>query len=403
MRTERIDFLDLLRGVALLGILPMNVLSFGGVAAAYLNPTATGPLAGPDLVVWAVVRLLADQKFLGLFAMLFGGGVLLYTDGVEARGEDARRFHRRRMGWLVLFGALHAALIWHGDVLFCYGVCGLLVVRACRATPRALLLYAAAVAAFGSALWIAGGLTFPLWPPEWRAHLDASAWRPTEAARAAEIAAYRGGWLDQMAARLPQALENEVGGLLFGMGWKAASLMLLGMALYRLDVLTGRAPSRVYVRLAAVGFGVGLPITAAGMAADLHAGFDVGFSFFYGAQVNYWASYAVALGWLGAVALLRGRLGGLEARLRAVGRMAFTNYLLHSILGTWVFYGHGLGLFAGPGRLGQLGVVAGLWAVNLVVSPWWLARFRQGPVEWLWRSLVRGAAEPLAGRNVRGV
>lgn len=389
MASERIQFLDLLRGVALCGILLMNVQSFGGVAALYLNPAARGPVEGADLVVWAIVRLIADQKFLGLFAMLFGGGVLLYTDP----GEHTLRLHRRRMAWLAVFGLLHATLIWHGDVLFCYGVCGLIVVGARRWTPRRLFTTAALVAAGGSALWVAGGVSLPWWPAEMVDKLNSAAWMPPEAEQAAEIAAYRGGWLAQMEFRLPQALDNELGGLFFMMGWKAASLMLLGMGLYRLEILTGRASRAVYRRLAAWGLGVGLTLNLIGVVADWKAGWSVGFSFFFGGQINYWASYGVALGWLALVALAQGRWPAMEARLAAVGRMAFSNYILHSVLGTSVFYG--LGLFGRLDRLGQLGVVAIFWAISLTLSPWWLHRFRQGPLEWAWRGLVRGGFERL--------
>ncbi|MEQ1565463.1 MAG: DUF418 domain-containing protein [Myxococcota bacterium] len=393
MRPDRITFLDTVRGVALLGILLMNVQSFADVSAAYLNPTATGPLSGANLAVWAIVRLLADQKFLGLFAMLFGAGLVLYTDGAAARGDDVLRLHRRRMGWLVAFGLLHATLIWHGDVLFCYGVCGLVVVGAREWAPNRLILTSILVSGVGSSVWLAGGLTYRWWPPELAAQMLA-AWAPDAAAQAAEVAAYRSGWLGQMVVRLPQALENELGGLLFLMGWKAASLMLLGMALYRLDVLTGRAEPRVYRRLASAGFGVGLPLTALGMALDWNAGFSAEFSFFFGGQLHGWASYAVALGWVGLLGAVRGHR--LEPLLAAVGRMAFTNYILDSALGTLVFYGHGLGWFGSVDRVGQLAVVAALWAVNLGGSWWWLQRFRQGPLEWLWRGLVRGRMEPLA-------
>ncbi len=392
MASERIDFIDYVRGVALLGILLMNVQSFSGIAALYLNPTAAGPLVGSDFWVWAVVRLLADQKFLGLFAMLFGAGLVLFFEGAQARGEDAPRLLRRRMGWLMLFGVLHATLIWHGDVLFCYGACGLVVIGARSWSPRRLLLTALGVSAAGSSLWLAGGLSFRWWPPDMVEAL-APSWMPSAAMQAAEIAAYRSGWLGQMAARLPQALENELGGLVFAMGWKAASLMLLGMALYRLDILTGRAPAATYRRLASWGFGIGLPLTLAGMTADTLSGWDVGFSFFYGAQIHGWASYPVALGWLGLCGMWRGH--ALEAPLAAVGRTAFSNYILHSVVGTWLFYGHGLGLFGTVGRTGQLVVVAGLWTLNLALSALWLRWFRQGPLEWVWRGLVRGTFDRL--------
>jgi uncharacterized protein len=232
--------------------------------------------------------------------------------------------------------------------------------------------------------------------------LNAAAWLPPATELQAETAAYRGGWLAQMAFRLPQALDNELGGLLFLTGWKAASLMLLGMALFRTGLLTGAAPPATYRRLVAWGLGLGLPLTLLGMALDAATGWTVRFSFFFGQQLNYWASYGVALGWLGCVALAQGRVPAVEARLAAVGRTAFSNYILHSVVGTWVFYGHGLGLFGRLDRVEQLGVVAVLWTLTLLAAPAWLRRCRQGPLEWLWRGLVRGHFEPLRRGSATG-
>ena len=121
--TARIDAIDVLRGVALLGILLMNVQSFAMPQAAYFNPTAYGDLEGANLYVWVAGRMFADQKFMAIFSMLFGAGIVLMAGRAEARG-DARRAHYRRMGWLLVIGLLHAHLLWSGDILFLYAVSG---------------------------------------------------------------------------------------------------------------------------------------------------------------------------------------------------------------------------------------------------------------------------------------
>ena len=117
---------------------------------------------------------------------------------------------------------------------------------------------------------------------------------------------------------------------------------------------------------------------------------------FHGQQINYWASALVSLGYVGLVMLAcqRGVLSGLRARLAAVGQMAFTNYLVQTIICTTIFYGHGFGLFGQVERWGQILIVFSVWALQLIVSPLWLRRFRFGPFEWLWRSLTYGARQP---------
>ena len=133
----RIDSLDVLRGVAVLGILVLNVQAFAMPWAAYFNPTAYGDLEGANLFVWVAGRMLADQKFMTIFSMLFGASIVLMTERAEACG-DARRLHYRRMGWLLVIGLLHAHLLWSGDILFLYAVCGMLVYPLRRQPPGRL-------------------------------------------------------------------------------------------------------------------------------------------------------------------------------------------------------------------------------------------------------------------------
>ncbi len=140
---ERIFTLDVLRGFAVLGILPMNIQDFSMPGAAYLNPTAYGDLHGANYWVWLLSHLLADEKFMTIFSMLFGAGIFLMTSRIEAAGQPSAALHYRRMGWLVLFGLLHAYLLWSGDILFSYGVCGLLVFLFRKWRPRTSLIVGA--------------------------------------------------------------------------------------------------------------------------------------------------------------------------------------------------------------------------------------------------------------------
>jgi uncharacterized protein len=146
-----------------------------------------------------------------------------------------------------------------------------------------------------------------------------------------------------------------------------------------------------------IGFGIGLPIIAIGVWTNFRADWDVRYSFFFGSQFNYWGSVAMSLGWIGAVMLLykSALLIGLKRRLAAVGRTALSNYILQTVICMLIFYGTGLGLFGRVSRVEQLLIVIGVWIVQLAVSPFWLERFRFGPIEWLWRSLTYGSAQPM--------
>jgi len=179
--------------------------------------------------------------------------------------------------------------------------------------------------------------------------------------------------------------------------WRVTGLMLVGMALFKLGIFSAKRPSSLYWTLIAVGLLIGIPVTLYGTYRDFAAGWDFRYSFFYGMQFNYWASLLVSLSWVGTIMLASkvAVLIPLTRRLAAVGRMAFTNYIMHTAVCTTLFYGHGFGLIGKVSRVGQFAIVLVIWAVQLVASPIWLCYFLFGPLEWLWRSLTYLQWEPL--------
>ena len=391
---ERISSLDTLRGLALLGILVMNVQSFSMPVSAYVNPTNYGDLRGINFAVWHTSHLLFDQKFLSVFSMMFGAGIALMTSRVVERGERPARLHYRRMLWLLLFGLLHSYLLWYGDILVLYALCGMLVYPARKWKPRRLLIVAAALLAVGSLINLLFGLSMPYWPREQVTEV-AKMWQPPPEKINAELQAYHGGWLKQMEHRVPTALQFQVFPTLF-LIWKPAGLMLVGMAFYKTGVLAAQASRAVYAWMVAAGVVVGLPLVGYGVHRNFAAGWTMRYSMSFGTQWNYWGSLLVACAWMGALMLIckSGAWQGLRSRLAAVGRMAFTNYLLQTLLCTAVFYGHGFGWFGSAERWQQALVVVGVWAFQLIASPLWLRHFDFGPLEWLWRSLTYRARPP---------
>jgi len=403
-RGQRIAAIDVMRGIAVLGILVMNVQSFAMPSAAYINPAAYGDLTGANRWVWIAGRLLADEKMYGLLAMLFGAGILLMAARVAARGVRPGPLHYRRMACLMLFGVLHPHLLWSDDILWFYGVSGMVVYLFRNRSPRTLIASAVLFFAIGSAAFLSAGTLVRRLPPDQYAEFMAENWQPTPDVVRDEIATYRGGWLRQQPARTADAFMMETAIFVIFLGWKTIGNMLLGMALFKWRVTTGERPTAFYRRMAAAGFSIGLTIVAIGIWKDFAVHWDGGYSFFFGSQFNYWGAIAADMGWIGAIVLLckSDRLSGLTAPLAALGRTAFSNYILQTLICSMIFYGNGLALFGAVSRTQQLLIVFAIWAVQLAISRWWVRHFAFGPLEWLWRSLTYWRQMPMRLRHSPG-
>jgi uncharacterized protein len=392
---ERIVSLDVLRGFALLGILVMNIQYYSMISITYFNPTAHMDFTGANLVVWLLSHVLADQKFMTIFSMLFGAGILLMAQRAERAGSSPAKLHYRRMAWLILFGLLHAHLLWSGDVLYAYGMCGLLVYLFRKLKPGWLIALGLLSLAFCSALWLFFQLSMPYWPPE-QFEEFVQDWRPDAEATAEMVAAYGGGWLDQMKLRIPSSIGMQTFVFLIWSSWRAGGLMLIGIALFKLGVFSAARSTRFYLAWIAAAVLAGLPLVVQGVRAHFAHEWSADYSFFGGAQFNYWGSVLVALGYIGLIMLLckSGRPVWLLQRLAAVGRVAFSLYILQTLICTTIFYGHGFGLFGRVERTGQIAIVGAITLLQLWIAPMWLARFRFGPLEWLWRSLTYFRLQP---------
>jgi uncharacterized protein len=386
---ERIISLDVLRGFALLGILLINVRAFGMPEATLSNPTAYGEFSGGNYAVWLFTHVFAEGKFLTLFTVMFGAGIVLFTETKERKGQPATLLHYRRSVWLIAIGLAHAYLLWYGDVLFAYGVTGIVLIAARTFEPWKQIAAGLALLAFPSLTELAAGLA--LSPDAF-----AGAWLPSEAAIQAEVSAYRGGWFDQLGHRVPTSFERQFEGYLSSTFARVGGAMLLGMALYRTGVITNDRSTAFYRRLVLAGGAGGLALILAGVAYVSTAGFGPGVAPFW-RQFNYWGALLLAGAYIGVVMLFcRWRADGPVATgLAAVGRTALSNYLLQTVLATSVFYGHGLGLFGTLSRVELMAVVVAIWAVQVPLSVLWLRYFRFGPVEWGWRTLTYGSRQPL--------
>ena len=388
-QSDRIVSIDLLRGVAVLGILIMNIQHFSMPTAAYINPGAYGDLIGLNKWVWIISHILASGKFMSIFSMLFGAGVLLFTGRAESKGLNSALLHYRRMGWLLLFGMMHGYLLWTGDILVSYSLCGMLVFLFRNKRPATLIWIALPFFLFPILLDLFFIGSISQWPAE-AYQFTMESWNPDAASIEHNLDVYRGGWLGQMGLRVHGTLFMQTSYFMMQSFWRVMAMMLLGMALYKWQVFSATRSSRFYMKMTLIGLLVGFLLSGSGVFLNFKNQWVMEFSMFLGEQFNYVGSVGTALGYTGLVMLLS-KLNvctGMKSRFSAVGRMAFSNYILMTLICTFIFYGQGLGLYGSMERKFQIVLVLAIWILILIISPLCLRRFRFGPLERLWRALT---------------
>jgi len=419
-REERIGMLDATRGIAVLGILIMNVTGFG-LPRAYDDPTNWGGAEGINLTTWRIAALFFEGTMRGLFTLLFGAGALLFLQRHAARdsGLLPADLYFRRTIWLIAFGLVNAyLLLWPGDILYYYGVVGLLLFVFRNVTPRKLIVAAAVIMILQTAVSVG----------EWFGYREVTtaAAQAQEARSSGKVLTQEQGQAIETLARINgefkpplDEMEKEVSrvrksylsalGLVAPKSWhyettfflqhgllECLGMMLLGMALLKYGVLTGAASPRVYATLTLVGYAIGLAVNLFETSNLVRAEFAVE------ALIASYLTYdlgriPLTLGHIGLIGLLY-RASPLSAAMRnlsAVGQLALTNYLTQSLICMLLFTGAGLALYGHLERHELYYVVAAIWIVQLIWSPLWLRRFRFGPAEWLWRSLTYWQRQPL--------
>lgn len=427
--SERASSVDTLRGVAVLGILAMNIVVYALPSAAYTtthNPAINqfaGEFAGGNAIAWWVNHLFFDQKMMSIFSMLFGAGVILLDQRQAARqgtphGSFADRYYLR-LAVLFGIGMVHAYGIWFGDILVAYALCGLLLYPARKL--KAMHLIVIGMLVFSVAIVVTSGLGAMMsmmqsgaeeaqkaidagtTPSEFQQEMQ-KAWEgskndisPSDAKVMEEVSARRGSWWENFKANALLTFFFQAGLFFMWTLWRSLGLMLVGMGLAKLGFFAAKWTMGSYARLAIAGYVIGLSLIALGATQLLARHSDVGYTFGIGAQFNYVGSLAVALAHASVVMCIckSGIWSGLRNRLAAVGRMAFSNYLSQSIICTFIFFGFGLGYFGRFERGELVYFVIGIWALQLIWSPIWLKYFRFGPAEWLWRSLSYMRLQPM--------
>jgi uncharacterized protein len=382
---ERIPALDVVRGVAVAGILFANVLVFFGLFAMPPDRIAALPTAAADRVASFVEHVLVDGKFYSLFSLLFGIGFgIQLTRG----GEVALPRFKRRLRILLAIGALHAVLIWAGDILMLYALLGFTLPWFARKSDRELLRWTVILFALPTALYI---LALAIWtlvrsgtaqaspaasvPSRILAIIEAMGTGGIIDALKGNLVFLAGRWADLFASvRFPKVLGMFVLGL-----WTVRTGLPLALA--------DRRPT--LVRWSLLGWGIGLPANIIAVwAFERWAYLPPSVGALLGVALQGVGIPMLALGYAATLALLVVDGRRVVNLFAPVGRMALTNYLMHSVICVVLSYGFGLALWWRIGASKAMAIAAAIIILQIPLSAAWLSRFRFGPVEWIWRRLT---------------
>lgn len=386
--SERIDLLDTLRGVALLGILLMNIEGFAGPLD--LSLTGIDPRwQGLDYWADAWTYVFVQGKFYPLFSLLFGMGFAVMLQRAEAAGRALEPVYLRRSAGLAVIGLCHGVLLWSGDILLWYAVLSLLLLAFAPLPQRWLpvlgvasyLASGALILGLGVMVWLAaqadGGLAEAM---------QAGAAAAVEKVEQQRQAFGDGTYLQAVVQRGRDVLVNAQGLMLVGP--QVLGMFLLGSWFVRSGVIQHPAQHRrlfAWLRWGAWPAGLAVMLASVWVLPWMAPG-----------RFDLTMAVAFSLAALAGLLMALGYLAWFSAWARwlrwaaPAGRMALTNYLLQSVVCTAIFYGYGFGLFEQVGRAGQLALAVAVFAVQVAVSHWWLRRFQFGPVEWVWRAATYG-------------
>ena len=379
VRNNRHKSLDLIRGVIILAILIININYISTPTVVRYNPLAFGDFNWLDQWVWAFEYSLVKQRFMPILSLLFGAGIYLFAQKYERNNQSATKAFLQRSGALAVIGIAHAYLIWDGDILFAYAICGVFAYFLRNLSNKYLI-------SLGILLAIA-----PLLPqvnyiiPLLGQNIDTPAFWTPDAQKVTELlSAYDGSWLSLTPARIETAIGRQTGDLIYFNLWRCTGLMLLGIALMRSGFLVGEGRYKNGLIISLV---FGLPLSVIGTYYYIKGGYDYQFFSTVLTLCFYAASLLMAYAYLVAM-IIWGKSNlfpKLQEVMSQVGRMALTLYISQNFICAFIFYGWGLGLYADVSRSGVMLITLVIIVIQVIFARLWFARFAQGPLESLWR------------------
>ncbi|HEV7330254.1 MAG TPA: DUF418 domain-containing protein [Flavisolibacter sp.] len=424
-QAERILILDSLRGFAVLGILLMNIPGFAMPRIAFFHPTLMDNFTGVNFYAWYSVEWFLEGSQRALFSMLFGAGMLLFISRLEDRmkGLQPAELYFRRQLWLLFFGLVNAyVLLWFWDILFCYAIFGMLLFAFRRLSPKPLLMAAAACLVLqtarenvdlyrdkstirtGEAISRIDTTRTPLTAfqkdrlEEYQGLKKQTSPEAMKERMERNLRDVQGPYARLYANHSEVSMQGETTAIFHFLFFDVLLFMFIGMAFYKNGILTGQHKASTYWILFAGGMGIGLLLSY----WRINLQFRYHFNAFDHAKFVAFDFYELsrtfrALGIFGGIMLLHkwGAFRWLFRLMRPVGQMAFTNYLMQSLLCGLFFYGVGFGYFGKLQLYQTYYVVAAVWAIEIVWSHLWLRHFRFGPLEWAWRSLTYWKWQPI--------
>ena len=374
--SQRITNLDFIRGFAVLGILIINVISFGLPITALFNHSTYGAENLLDWVVIVISSVFFEYKMMGLFSMLFGVGLMIFLDNAKPKVKRPKLLSFWRNFLLLIFGIAHLS-IWEGDILITYASCAFFIILFPQVQNNKIIIFSITFLVFIDLLLI--NYVGSLYDPSGNLILE-EAW---------VVAASEGGSLNLGKFWFPQESEwGNIFGLLFILdgGNRAMTLMIVGILLYRLNIIQGTRELNFYKKLMFCGFGIGLPFSIYSIYLLISSEYSAAIA----VTSKQWLTLSVipmVLGYVGLLTIMNIKLReNISTRLRACGKMAFTNYITQTLLGVFVLGGlFGIGAFSRSQLVIYILIV---WSLQIYWSKPILDRWQFGPLERFWRKLT---------------